>query len=290
MQNKINYLIGIDGGGTGTRVIICDLNLKTLATGDGPPCALSLGIDRAWRSIVDTIANAFYQAGISIPMLSECAIGLGLSGANNIHWKNEFLFKNPGFKKIEVDTDGYTTLIGAHGGKPGTIVALGTGSIGLTINNKFERKYVSGWGFPSGDEASGSFLGMRAVKIAEKKLDGRITTSLLADKILNAIGNNPDDLLKWLSEANQNKFATLAPYVFETSTTDQLARDLLLEAGNEVALMFKTLDPISEYPMALCGRLGQALIPYLNSELQKKLTPPQNDSTFGALQLVADKI
>jgi glucosamine kinase len=290
MHKKIKYLIGVDGGGSGTRVVVCDIHGAIILKADGEPSALSLGVDRAWRSIVDTLAFAFTKDQIAIPSLNECAIGLGLSGANNIIWKNEFLFHNPGFKIIEVDTDGYTTLLGAHEGNPGSIVALGTGSIGMILNKNGERNYVSGWGFPSGDEASGSWLGVQAIKLAQKNLDKRISSTPFIRAIMENSGRNPDELLKWLASANQNTFAALAPIVFDYAQSETLARNLLIEAGMEVELMIKTLDPKLELPFSICGRLGEALIPYLPPSLQKMVTKAKHDSSYGALQLIKHKI
>jgi len=162
MNSSYKYFIGVDGGGSGTRVVVATPDLKILAQAEGPPSALGQGIKEAWRAIMDSIALAFSNSKLNVPMLSECAIGLGLSGANNIIWKNEFYLHNPGFKKIIIDTDGFTSLLGAHIGLPGVIVAVGTGSVGMVLKKNGERENVSGWGFPSGDEASGAWLGLRA--------------------------------------------------------------------------------------------------------------------------------
>jgi glucosamine kinase len=290
MQNKIKFLIGVDGGGSGTRIIISDISGNILAKGEGNPSALALGIDRSWRSIMDTIAKIFYTSKIKVPMLSECAIGLGLSGANNVIWKNEFLLCNPGFSLIEVDTDGFTTLMGAHQGKPGSIVALGTGSIGMILRHDNTRSTVSGWGFPSGDEASGSWLGLKAMRLAQKTLDKRRHTSTLSNEIFKVCGSTENEILNWLSTANQNTFATLAPLVFKTSKDDADAMALLLEAGVEVENMAKSLDPKLEYPLSVCGRLGEALTPYLNDSLKKIIIPPVGDSCSGALEIIKSKI
>ncbi len=111
---NIKYYIGVDGGGSGTRVLIADENLNILTRSEGDPSALGQGIQKAWDSIMKTIAKGFSQINTQTPRLDQIAIGLGLSGVNNIVWKNEFELRNPGFKIIHVDTDGFTTLIGAH--------------------------------------------------------------------------------------------------------------------------------------------------------------------------------
>lgn len=285
-EAKIKYHIGVDGGGTGTRVLVTDTANKILATAHGDPSALGQGIERAWRSILDTLARAFHNGNLPVPMLTECAIGLGLSGANNIIWKNEFYLRNPGFNKIIVDTDGFTTLLGAHAGKPGVIVAVGTGSVGMAMNSKGERFSVSGWGFPSGDEASGAWLGLRACALTQKALDKRTTPGDLSKKVLEFCGGNDESFLTWLGKAGQNTFARLAPLVFQSAETDIEARNLLLKAGLEIEQMVVTLDGPGLLPLSICGRLGEALIDYLPSEIKARNLSPKGDSTVGAIELV----
>ena len=283
----IKYLVGVDGGGSGTRIIVTDKKLKILASAQGDPSALGQGVEKAWRAILDTLARAFYYGSIPVPMLSECAIGLGMSGANNIIWKNEFYMRNPGFKNIIVDTDGFTTLLGAHGGNPGAIVAVGTGSVGMVLTADGVRRDVSGWGFPAGDEASGAWLGLKAAAITQKTIDGRRPASTLSDNILKFCGKEPAQFLNWLGNAGQNSFAQLAPLVFQSAPTDNDARNLLISAGLEVDLMVQALDPKGELPLSICGRLGEALIPYLPESTKSRNQTAGGDSTIGALLLVS---
>jgi len=282
----IKYLIGVDGGGSGTRIIVTDKKLKILASANGEPSALGQGIEKSWRAILDTLSRAFHYGNLPVPMLSECAIGLGLSGANNIIWKNEFYLRNPGFKYIVLDTDGFTTLLGAHGGKPGVVVAVGTGSVGMLLDSNNIRKDVSGWGFPAGDEASGAWLGLKACALTQKTLDGRRVKSSLTDLILNFCGKEPAQFLNWLGNAGQNSFAQLAPLVLQAEKSDPEAKKLLIEAGQEICLMANALDPNEQYPFSICGRLGEALIPFTPVELQKRHQNPNADSTVGALLLL----
>ena len=289
MHTQIKYFIGVDGGGSGTRVVVADLNRQVIAEADGAPSALGQGIEQAWRSIMDTIAKALADSKLRVPMLSECAIGLGLSGANNVIWKNEFLLRNPGFKNIYLDTDGFTTLLGAHGGLPGVIVAVGTGSVGMVLKNNGERIAVSGWGFPAGDEASGAWLGMKAAGLAQKTLDGRRSPSALTNQVLNFCGNSTDEFLAWLGNAKQNAFAQLAPFIFDTASSDPSAKKLLMEAGLEIEIMIKTLDPKGELPLSICGRLGEALIPFLPDSIRSRALNAKENSAIGALHLVFPK-
>ena len=64
---------------------------------------------------------------------------------------------------------------------------------------------------------------------------------------------------------------------------------LLTKAGTEISLMVNALDPKNEFPISICGRLGEALIPYLPEELKKRNQVAKGDSTLGALHMIIEK-
>ncbi|WP_027812281.1 BadF/BadG/BcrA/BcrD ATPase family protein, partial [Burkholderia cenocepacia] len=154
------FAIGIDGGGTGTRAVLADRHGRELAQGRGGPSGLGLGIERAWASIGAACADAFTQAGLAFDW-SQCALGCGLAGVNNAAWLAAFHAQAP-LGALAIESDAYTTVVGAHGGAPGLIVALGTGSIAAALDAAGACRIAGGFGFPSGDEASGAWLGVRA--------------------------------------------------------------------------------------------------------------------------------
>ena len=109
----IEYLIGVDGGGTGTRVVVAQPDGTVLAKGQAGPSALGQGIAPAWHNIVQAIEAAFLSFGRETPAWSVCAMGAGLSGINHRPWADAFQAQNPGFAKLVLDTDAHTMLLGA---------------------------------------------------------------------------------------------------------------------------------------------------------------------------------
>ncbi len=280
----IEYLIGVDGGGTGTRVRLANVDGDALAQARSGPSGLALGIDRAWCSINEAVAGAFAQIGLDVP-LSSSAIGLGLAGVHNREWAAQFEQANPGYAQLRLDNDGYTTLLGAHQGAPGVIIALGTGSVGQALLADGTLREVGGWGFPSGDEASGGWIGLRAINHIQQVLDGRRPNSAFAQAVIDACGGSRDAIQIWLGSASQTAFAALAPIVLQFAPEDAHARAFLEAAGQEVARMAAALDPSATLPLALCGGLGAPLRPYLPATLHTGL--PQGDAASGALRMIA---
>jgi glucosamine kinase len=282
----IDYLIGVDGGGTGTRVRLARRDGTELAQGASGPSGLGLGIERAWTAVQQAASQAFSAAGIEQPPLARIAIGLGLAGVHNKQWAAEFVAANPGYAAIRLETDGFTTLMGAHGGAPGAIVAIGTGSVGEVLREDGSRHEVGGWGFPAGDEASGGWIGLRAIGHIEQVLDGRRERSAFADSIIEACGGNRDAIQVWLGKATQTAYASLAPLVLRHADIE-VARAILLDAGREVATIAHALDPQARLPLALCGGLGAALRDFLPVDLLARAGKPQGDSAAGALRMIA---
>ncbi|MFS2082099.1 BadF/BadG/BcrA/BcrD ATPase family protein [Telluria sp. Tellsp131] len=284
----IDYLIGVDGGGTGTRVRLARFSphgVVELAQGASGPSGLGLGIARAWASVQDAVAQAFAAAGIEQPSLDRIAIGLGLAGVHNRQWAQAFEQANPGYAALRLETDAFSTLLGAHGGRPGAIVAIGTGSVGEVLQPDGTRREVGGWGFPAGDEASGGWIGLAAINHIEQVLDGRRPGGAFADAVVDACGGNRAAIQVWLGQATQTTYATLAPLVLQHAD-DPAARAILVQAGEEAAAIARALDPDGHLPLALCGGLGSALRDWLPPALAARARAPEGDSARGALRMI----
>lgn len=286
----IDYLIGVDGGGTGTRVRLArrdGADYTEIAQATGGPSALSRGIENAWTTIDGVVAQAFATLGIDTVSLPACAIGLGLAGVHNKEWAARFIGANPGYALLALDTDGFTTLMGAHGGKPGAIVAIGTGSVGEAMLADGSKVEVGGWGFPAGDEASGAWMGLRALNHIEQVLDGRVEGGALARDVIDFCGGSRDAVQVWLGRADQTAYAGLARFVVAHGEFDPVARAILEHAGREVASIADALDRSHTLPLALCGGLGEALRAWLPAATLARCVPAQGDSAAGALRMIA---
>ena len=282
----IEYILGVDGGGSGTRIRLARPDGQELAQGQSGPSGLAHGIDKAWTAVAHAASLAFRAAGLPQPPLRQIAIGLGLAGVHNRQWGASFLEHNPGYAQVALESDALTTLLGAHAGQPGAIVAIGTGSVGEVLHADGSRHEVGGWGFPSGDEAGGAWIGMRAVNHAQQAVDGRVPGNAFASAIIDACGGDRDAMQAWLASASQTTYAQLARLVLEHAPSNATALAILTEAGRQIALIAHALDPQAGLPVALCGGLAAPLSPYLPAELLRRVVPAQGDSAAGGLRLI----
>ena len=282
----IAYLLGVDGGGTGTRVLLASRSGAVLAEASGAPSALGQGVAAAWHNILAAVRQTFYIAKLAVPDWSACAMGAGLSGVHHQPWADEFVATNPGFAHIAIENDAFTALLAAHGGRPGAMVAAGTGSVGEALYADGTRRQVSGWGFPVGDEGSGAWLGLRAMAHAQEAMDWRVPGGALAASIHQRCGSHRDALQDWCANAGQNEYAQLAPTVFNCAASDPAAEALLAEATVAIERMAHALDPHATLPLAIYGSVGRQLYPRLASAIRARCVTSPQDAVHGALRLV----
>lgn len=287
-SDEVLYRIGVDGGGTSTRARLTRISGEMLGEGRAGPSGLMQGTEQAWRHIQQAIAQAVQASGLSLhdqPRPESLSLGLGLAGANNARWRADFLAANPGYPHVTLDTDAFIALLGAHGGQPGALVIVGTGSIAMAWLGDGTRHSSGGWGFPSGDEGSGSHLGLQAATLTQQAVDGRRQPSPLSTAVLAATGGSATALLDWCGQAGQHEFASLAPLVFECELTDPLAAQLLHNAVQAIDALVTALDPTHVLPLAFWGSVGLRLLPRLSAATLARVVSPAGDALDGALSL-----
>jgi glucosamine kinase len=279
----VDYLIGVDGGGTTTRAVVASTRGHVLGRGEAGPSALGQGIAQAWRHVLLAVLNAFDDAGHAAPRWGRCAMAAGLSGVNHAPWRQAFIAADPGFGWLEAETDSYVLLLGAHGGRPGVIVIAGTGSVAEALRPDGHRVAVGGWGFPVGDEGSGAWLGMAAVRHAQAVLDGRARGGALARAVHAQCGADRAALQAWSTRATQFRCAQVAPLVFEAAVHDRIAEHLLSQAAADLDALARAADPTARLPVVVWGSVGRRLLPRLGADLRRRVVEPAGDAAAGAL-------
>ena len=142
----------VDGGGTKTKVALYNEEDHLLGITKTGPTNLTLYADDAWNIITKALYGLISNASMEASVISNVHFGIGIAGANNLDQRKNLIEKCLlDFKEVRVATDSYIAALGAHGGHPGGIVIVGTGSVGYRINNDSESKLVGGLGFQAGD-------------------------------------------------------------------------------------------------------------------------------------------
>lgn len=285
------YVAGVDGGGTGTRLRLQGRDGRSLGHGEAGPSGLGQGVEQAWRHVRQALDAAFEHAGLPPAPPADVALGLGLAGAGVPAQRAAFLQADPGFALCVLDNDGVTQLLGAFAGGAGIVVAAGTGSVAAALDAAGHTRQCGGWGYPVGDEGSGAWLGLMAMRHAHAVLDGREAASGLSAAVFRQAGSQAPALLAWCAGAGARRYAELAPLVFSAAEAGcTQARALLQAAADELARLVHALQPAAPpggacWPVVASGSVGVRLAPLWPEALRARLVQPAGDSMDGALQL-----
>ena len=154
----------------------------------GPRVGVAPGVRRMDSAGVgpDTVAGAVLEAVNELGPLdgTPAAVGLGLSGFEiaaepDLRRIADALRERLGPASVAIATDGATSLVGALEGRPGAIVAAGTGTVAMAWNGRQWAK-VDGTGSLLGDAGSGFAIGRAGLDLALRHHDGRGGSEALA--------------------------------------------------------------------------------------------------------------
>lgn len=288
-MQKSDLFIGADGGATKTLVRIEDSQGNLLGEGKSGPANVRLSVEMTWESIFSALGEALRQANLSLDSDSyNFYLGCGLAGTQVPEARDRFLSMPHPFAKLILESDGYTSCLGAHGGEDGEVIAIGTGVTAYRIEGEKVWR-VGGWGFPQGDEGSGAWLGLEAIRLTLQWQDGRIPRSPLLEDIFAHFDNNLTQLSIWANQAHSSQFAQIAPFVIDRAQQNApLALELMQKAAREidkigVALANKGSKVL---PCSLLGGIAPFLEPWLSQELRSRLVPAKYNSVKGAVIMI----
>ncbi|WP_349253834.1 BadF/BadG/BcrA/BcrD ATPase family protein [Bradyrhizobium sp. CB2312] len=171
MGTKGTTYLGIDGGGTRCRARI-DENATALGEASSGPSTTRIGVDKAWRSIMEATEAAATQAGLSREDFAQMHAGIGLAGIGRRGAKAALSQIAHPFASVNFISDGLAACLGAHSGADGAIVVAGTGSVGVGLIDGREIR-LAGYGFPASDEGSGADIGLQVIRLALRAADRR---------------------------------------------------------------------------------------------------------------------
>ncbi len=277
--------IGVDGGGTGCRARLENARGSGLGTGIAGPATIRLGLDQAMASVETACLAALAEAGFGAEHLARVHAGIGLAGIGRKGALAALAARPHPFASVGFASDGLIACIGAHSGKDGGIVIVGTGSFGLARVEGREIR-VGGYGFPISDEGSGADLGLQAIRLALRAADGRLEASPLLHDVIARFNSDPFDAVAWMDRATATDYATFAPLVMRHADQgDPMGRRIVQGAAEQIDELVRALVGRGAKRIALIGGLSSAIEPWLAPDVRRRLTPLEGDAVAGALQL-----
>jgi len=281
-----SLIIGVDGGGTGCRVIIADVALTPHSQTSGGPANVSTDFEGSIRNIQEAISKAAIDAGISNADLHAATVHLGLAGVISPEIATHVARALP-YQNSVVTDDRPTTLVGALGEQDGSLLSVGTGVIIASCRDK-QLRFASGWGFQLSDHGSGAWLGSRVLEEVLFCYDGLRAHSFLTRELLAKFDNLPEDLAKFSLQASPGDFAKFAPEIIVASKLgDPTALALLQEGAQHLQAGLTATGFAVGDPLCLTGGVGAKYVEYLDEGFTENLVEPENDAVCGALMLAA---
>lgn len=208
--NDVEFVAGIDGGGTKTRVLCWNLNGKKLSSKQFGAFNLNSIGDKAFESLLDRIC-------LYITSVGTCkALCIGAAGISNKKMEKLIAvhMKQFGIHNWRLVGDHEIALCGALDGKGGIGLIAGTGSIcfGKSATGLFER--AGGWGHLIGDEGSGYGLGRDALAAVAMAYDGYGEPTLIQELLAQDMNlASRAEIISYVYTKDKSAVAAIAPIV-----------------------------------------------------------------------------
>lgn len=263
----MKYLIGMDGGGTKTKCILTDINLKPVyETTGGPSNFLVIGTEKVSETILNLIVDCTSSQKISANDIDSIVLGTTGGGRRNdaevleSQILKDALLKSIAINKFRVESDARIALEGAFSGKEGSILIAGTGSIMFGKDDKGEIHRVGGFGRFIGDEGSGYRIGRIGLNAVARYFDGRAKQTKIADLLEQEFSiSSPEELI---TEVYRNNFniASAAPIVFDAAESgDKIAQRILEDEADELMLHVSAMKSKLDVPLLKVSLIGSLL-------------------------------
>lgn len=236
--------IGIEGGGTKTKLLIQEGNNEPLFSEH----AISLKFTGGkYKESAERLAVMLTKS-ISKDSSGEASVVIGLSGAGRVEdqelyrsaLKEVLPFNN---LTVQILSDAELTFRTAFGETaPGIVLIAGTGSVALIRNALGMMFRIGGWGKLIGDEGSGHCIGLAALRHLSRVIDQReepdtFTSNLFA--ALPAVHLEPLKL-SYLVESGAITPSELSPIVFASADQSSIARSIVESAASDLIRLLES--------------------------------------------------
>jgi N-acetylglucosamine kinase-like BadF-type ATPase len=219
----MSVVLGIDGGGTRTRASIVDGG-RVLAFAESASIKrLRVGAEVAEENLRALLSEVLSQAGVKRLDAACCGVA-SATMPGIVEWITAVV-KEYSVERCEVVGDEVIALDAAFQGGPGILQIAGTGTNTIGRAPDGGRECAGGWSSRLGDEGSGYWIGLHAVRRALNAYDREEPTEILK-KVGEIWGTPTIEALVNLGDSTPGPdFAALAPAISD-----------LAEAGDAVAI------------------------------------------------------
>ena len=251
--------LAVDGGGSKIKALVFDTDFHLIRQGR------SGGVNTTQNdaeSILVHIRDCLDQALVGISSIDEAFVTFV---GDKALFARELNARVP-VGDLHIYNEAQAGLLAGSGRTEGLLAISGTGSDVFYIGAE-ERKIVGGWGIVLGDQGSGTWIGLQAIRRVIRNLDGWGPDTLLTPLMLSHF--NAEDEPRRIIGAVHNApapfpvIASLVPVVAEAAGQgDAAALEIFAEAGcalgQQMVTLLSRLDVVPEPIITLCGGAWKA--------------------------------
>jgi glucosamine kinase len=258
-------VVGVDGGGSKTHVIVANGRGKQLAELTGDASAVRPGEALASAEIIGALVrDALASAEITD---RPSVLVAGVAGTGREKDRKALLRALQGetlADEVTVVPDAEIALTDAFGADgAGILLVAGTGSVAFGRGPTGTFKRCGGWGPDCGDEGGGAWIGRRALSVVTSSTDEREPETRLVGALMTALElESVEDLIPWAAAASPKDLAKLAGHVMTLAADRDLrSNSICTVAAEELVVHVRTLarqlfvDERAALPVALAGGL-----------------------------------
>ena len=234
------YVVGVDGGATKTVAIVGTPEGEILGRGEaGPSNHHNIGARAAGQAIKDAVDKAKKRAGLRSTKLDIAVVALAaIDSSMDSKTATKFVREAKVANRSFAIHDSIAALYAATAGSPGVIVNSGTGCFAAGTSTARRYVRVGGWGNLIDDKGSAFDIGMRAIAIGFRMMDGRTPRTRLVSILKRGLRVKKFDEIQdlvYVKRIGVYEIAKLAPLISRASKSDRVCRDILEEAGLSLA-------------------------------------------------------
>lgn len=275
--------LGVDGGGTKCRACVVDAQGNIQGVGNAGAANAMQGLEQTQNSVVLSAKRALENAGMSEAYLGQLIVGVGLAGVNLPGVYQAMLEWNHPFLHLYLTTDLHIACFGAHGQESGAVIIVGTGSCGYA-NVGGEETMLGGHGFPLGDQGSGAWMGLEAVKAVLLAHDHLGPATLLTESVGDLLQAQGVALAERLARATPGDYARLAPVIFAAANTgDAVAQAIVQQGADYISALATRLLTRNPPRLSILGGLAEPLTGWLDRSIAAQLAKPVATPEAGAM-------
>lgn len=298
----MGYYLGIDGGGSKTKAVLCDDSLNVISSYTGKSINFnSVGFDTAGENLAGIVSAVLGGTGITPDAV--CIGCAALSSRADAKLTEKLCGDTFGGSPVILDSDLFIALEAQNVSGPCAVAICGTGSMAAGRLPSSEIIHTGGFGYLLGDEGSGYSQAMDAIRAVLRAYEKSGPETKLTSMVEEYFGSSGQDSLFDIIYSDSLTVSEIAGFAPKVSLCaekgDAVADGIIRKNADEFAATVCALlrrmpkgTPLGLWGGILlnCGEFRNRFISAVNeafpdTEISVLENPPETGAVIAAMKL-----